>query len=105
MTGGWNVWTMDNGRPELLRFRVLMLLTGVSVIGVSIGEPVPQWWIGATAVCKDKGVLEVRRCGDACPKEESLGGEELDSSLLCPESWDINERTGDLGASRQYHQF
>lgn len=90
---------MDSGRPELLRFRVLVLLMGLSVIGVSIGEPVPQLWSGVTEVCKDKGALELRWCGDAW-KEVSLGGEEPDSSLLCPESWDIKERTGDLSASR-----
>lgn len=91
MTGGWKVWTMDSGRPELLRFRTLVKLMGLSVIGVSIGEPVPQGWLGATEVCKDKGALELR-C-DGAWKGDSLGGEDPESSLLCPESWDINERT------------
>lgn len=82
---------MDSGRPELLRFRPLLMLMGLSVIGVCIGELVPQWLIGATAVCRDIGV-ELRGVG--AWKGVSLGGDEPDSSLLWPESWDMNERTG-----------
>lgn len=78
---------MDNGRPELLRFLPL----GLFVTGVSTGD---EGWIG------DDGRMGVElRCGFVARKGlgDSLVGEELgDGSLvLCPDNWDINEKTGD----------
>lgn len=81
---------MDKGRPELLRF----LPRGLLVAGVSTGD---EGWIG------DEGCIGVElRCGFGARSGfgPSWGGDELgvelcEFCLLCPDSWDINERTGD----------
>ena len=90
MRGGWKVCTMDKGRPELLRF----LPRGLFVAGVSIGD---EGWIG------EEGCIGVElRCGFGARRGlgPSWGGDELgvelcEFCLLCPDNWDINERTGD----------
>lgn len=92
MRGGWKVCTIDSGRPELLRYRP----TGLFVTGVSMGDEGctgDEGRIGVELRC----MLVVRACRGLA---NSLGGDEegvglLESLLLCPDSWDINERTGD----------
>lgn len=91
MMGGWKVWTIDSGRPELLLFRPLGLLA----MGVSTGVDV---WIGVAVSRGGKGID--LRCDNACrgfgPSwgGDELGVDRLESLLLCPDNWDMNEKTG-----------
>lgn len=71
MIGGWKVCTMDSGRPELLRLRPLGLSTG------EVGDE--EDWTGG--------------CIGGFLGSASLGGDAF--GVLCPENWDINEKTGD----------
>lgn len=68
MIGGWNVCTMESGRPELLLFRPFGLSTG------EVGDE--EDWTGG---CMG-GFLGA-----------SLGGDAF--GVLCPENWDMNEKT------------
>lgn len=84
MRGGWKVCTMDRGR-ELLRFLPL----GLFVMGESIGD---EGWIG-----EDGRIGVELRCGFTARRGlgASLEGDGLgdESLVLCPENWDINDKT------------
>lgn len=104
MMGGWKVCTMDSGRPELLRFRPLGLFV-MALMGVSTDE------FGWTEVSSGAKGVELR-CAIGAWRGfgPSWGGDELgvdrfESLLLCPESWDMNEKTGGLLERHQHQQW